>query len=99
MRDPERQLVPSSRLPPAPEAEPSAWVHATLAQAIVSAHERFARPLSPAERGRFWREWRAMGRMLGIAESELPASWAAFRAYFEEMVEQTLERTPAVEEV
>src|SRR5437588_5248033 len=56
---------PDGRRYNALEAEPYAWVHATLAQAIVSAHERFARPLSPAERARFWREWRAMGRMLG----------------------------------
>ena len=80
------------------EPAPYAWVHATLAEAIVTAHERFGCALSAAERERFWREWRALGRLLGIGAHELPDDWKAFRAYVRSMTEQ-LERTAAVDEV
>jgi uncharacterized protein (DUF2236 family) len=81
------------------EPEPYAWVHATLAEGIVLGHERFGRPFSDREREQFWAEWRALGRLLGIREDELPADWAAFRAYFNAMVETRLQHTTAVDEV
>ncbi len=76
-----------------------AWVHATLAEGIVRAHERFGRPFSEREREELWREWRALGPLLGIRPRELPADWSAFRVYFEEIVQTRLERTEAVAEV
>jgi len=76
-----------------------AWVHATLAQAIVLAHERFVRPFTAAQREQFWSEWRALGPLLGIRERDLPRDWTAFSAYVEEMVERQLQRTAAVDEV
>ncbi len=76
-----------------------AWVHATLAEAIVAAHERFGRPLTAAQRERFWVEWRSTGRLLGIRERDLPEDWPSFRDYVEQMVDCELARTPAVEEV
>jgi uncharacterized protein (DUF2236 family) len=81
------------------EPEAYAWVHATLAEAIVAAHERFGRPLSPAQSNRFWSEWRSLGRLLGIRDGELPRDWCAFRGYVGEMVEHTLMHTAAVDEV
>lgn len=81
------------------EPEAYAWVHTTLAEAIVAAHASFGRPLDEAERRRFWSEWRTMGRLLGIRERDLPAEWELFRAYFERMVEQRLERTAAAQDV
>jgi len=81
------------------EPQAYAWVHATLAEAIVLAHERFGQPLRGAERERFWAEWRAMGRLLGIRERDLPAGWDAFRAYFAQVTAQELRHTPAVDEV
>ncbi|MCL2770347.1 MAG: DUF2236 domain-containing protein, partial [Solirubrobacterales bacterium] len=81
------------------EVEAYAWVHATLAAAIVASHARFGRPLDEDERVRFWREWLAMGRLLGIRPGELPAEWPAFRAYFERMVRERLQHTHAVDEV
>ena len=44
-------------------------------------------------------EWRALGRLLGIRERDLPVGWQAFREYVEEMVQRELEHTPAVDEV
>jgi uncharacterized protein (DUF2236 family) len=80
------------------EPAPYAWVHATLAEAIVAAHERFGCAFSPAERERFWREWRALGRLLGIGAHQLPGDWKGFRVYVHSMTGQ-LERTAAVDEV
>jgi uncharacterized protein (DUF2236 family) len=76
-----------------------AWVHATLAEAIVLAHTRFGRPFTEAQREQFWAEWRSLGRMLGIRDADLPPDWREFRDYFAEMAERELERTPAVDEV
>lgn len=76
-----------------------AWVHATLAAGIVRAHERFVRAFSAEECELLWREWRALGRLLGIADGDLPPDWAGFSAYFEEIVERRLTHTAAVDEV
>jgi uncharacterized protein (DUF2236 family) len=90
---------PDGRPYDALEPQAYAWVHATLAQAIVLAHERFARPMSASQRERFWAEWRSLGRLLGIRERDLPTDWSAFDEYFADMVDGVLEHTAAVDEV
>jgi uncharacterized protein (DUF2236 family) len=90
---------PDGRSYHALEPEAYAWVHATLAEAIVLAHERFGRRFEPEQRQRFWVEWRALGRLLGVRERDLPADWPAFRDYFNEMVDDQLQHTAAVDEV
>jgi uncharacterized protein (DUF2236 family) len=92
-RRPDRQRY--SALDP----EPYAWVHATLAEAIVCAHERFGRPLTNEQCEQFWAEWRSVGRMLGVRERDLPADWPGFRAYVGEMIADRLIYTAAVDEV
>jgi uncharacterized protein (DUF2236 family) len=81
------------------DPEAYAWVHATLADAIVLAHERFGRPFNLDQRQLFWSEWLSLGRLLGIRERDLPTSWQAFRDYFDYMVDCRLRRTDAVDEV
>ncbi|HEY4427520.1 MAG TPA: oxygenase MpaB family protein [Solirubrobacteraceae bacterium] len=81
------------------EPEAYAWVHATLAAGIVSAHERFGRPFSAAQREQLWAEWRSAGRLLGVRERDLPAGWRGFREYFDAMVGERLRHTAAVDEV
>ena len=91
--------LPDGRPYHALEPHAYAWVHATLAEAIVRAHATFGRPFALREREQFWREWRALGRLLGIGEDDLPASWERFDVYFEQMVDRRLERTQAAAEV
>jgi uncharacterized protein (DUF2236 family) len=81
--------------------EPQAygWVHATLAEAIVTGHARFGRPFSATQRQRFWQEWRSLGRLLGVRERDLPDGWHEFCDYFEQMVHGRLCHTPAVDDV
>jgi uncharacterized protein (DUF2236 family) len=81
------------------EPEAYAWVHATLADAIVAGHARFGRPMSRAETEEFYVEWRGLGRLLGVRERDLPADWAGFRAYFDDMVANRLEHTDSVRDV
>ncbi len=81
------------------EPEAYAWVHATLAEAIVRAHQRFGRPLTQEQCERFWAEWRSLGRLLGVRERDLPVDWTAFGDYFAEMVNDRLQHTEAVDEV
>jgi uncharacterized protein (DUF2236 family) len=82
------------------EPKAYAWVHATLAEAIVAGHQKFSSPtLTPAEVETFWHEWRPVGRLVGVRLEDLPETWGDFQVYLHEMVESTLERTEAVVDV
>lgn len=78
------------------EPEAYAWVHATLAQAIVAGHRAFGRPMRRATVEDFYSRWRALGRLVGVREGELPETWDGFRAYFERMVDERLEDNDVV---
>jgi uncharacterized protein (DUF2236 family) len=94
-----RGTTPDGRRYHALEPGPYAWVHATLAEGIVRAHARFGMPFSVEQREDFWGQWRALGRLLGIREGDLPPDWRGFEDYFQEMVALTLVHTPAVDDV
>jgi uncharacterized protein (DUF2236 family) len=81
------------------EPEAYAWVHATLAQAIVAGSERFACRLGAEEVDRFYAEWLGIGRTIGVHVGELPDRWADFRAYFDGMVDERLENNETVQTV
>jgi uncharacterized protein (DUF2236 family) len=81
------------------EPEAFAWVHATLAAAIVQGREHFAHPMTLAEKQAFLDEWLGVGRFIGVRARDLPTKWDAFSDYFDEMVATRLEWTPAVPEV
>ena len=98
MHTPIRGRTPDGRPYHALEPRAYAWVHATLAEAIVSAHARFGRAFSTAERERFWAEWRALGQLLGVRGQDLPSDWEGFRRYVSAMSGE-LQRTAAVDEV
>jgi uncharacterized protein (DUF2236 family) len=88
---------PQGRRYHALEPEAYAWVHATLAISIVEAHRAFGRPLDAAQTARFWEEWRGLGRLLGIRDRDLPATWGGFQAYSTEIIDTRLERNDVVE--
>lgn len=76
-----------------------AWVHATLIDTYVRTNARFGRPLTPSEIDRFYREYRGLGRLIGVRERDLPPSWLEFRAYFDATARATLTRTGSVARV
>src|SRR3954453_17151014 len=73
-----------------------AWVHATLASAVVDGHKRFGSPMRHEQKEAFWAEWRRLGRLIGVRERDLPETWQGFREYFEETVEYELTDNPTV---
>jgi uncharacterized protein (DUF2236 family) len=81
------------------EPDAYAWVHATLIQTYVSGHAHFGTPLRPAETEQFYREYRRLGRLIGVRDRDLPHTWAGFSAYFDEMVSGELVATKAVKSV
>ena len=68
-----------------------AWVHATLAEAIVRGHHVFGTELRAEEKDEFWREWLALGAQLGVRDGDLPESWEGLRSYVQATVDDVLE--------
>jgi uncharacterized protein (DUF2236 family) len=81
------------------EPEAYAWVHATLLESYVAGHAQFGRPMSRGEIDSFYREYRGLGRLVGVREGDLPEDWNSFREYFEATVEEGLCRTESVDRV
>lgn len=76
-----------------------AWVHATLAASIEQTGRRFGHAMTPQEREEFWQEWRALGRLVGVRDRDLPEDWRSFEVYFDRTVRDTLQNHPTVHEV
>ena len=76
-----------------------AWVHATLLDAYVTGHAHCGRPMTRPQVERFYREYKGLGRLVGVREHDLPPDWAGFRAYFDGVVANELERTETVDRV
>ncbi len=81
------------------EPDAYAWVHATLLETYVAGHAHFGTPMNPAETERFYREYRGLGRLIGVRERDLPESWDEFRVYFDRMIDTELVRTVSVDRV
>jgi uncharacterized protein (DUF2236 family) len=78
------------------EPEAFTWVHATLIEQIVAANSHFARPLPPSALEPFYAEMLAIGRLHGVADGDLPPTFAEFRSYFDDMVDTRLEDSEVV---
>lgn len=63
------------------------WVHATLADTALMAHDLVLPALSAEERERYWDERRVFGALFGLTAADLPADWASFAAYNRAIVE------------
>jgi uncharacterized protein (DUF2236 family) len=59
---------------------PWAWVHGTLAWAVIRLNEVFRTPFTADEAERYWREWLQVGALLGVRHGDLPATYAGFCA-------------------
>jgi uncharacterized protein (DUF2236 family) len=76
-----------------------AWVHATLLEAYVAGHAHFGRPMKPDQIERFYKEYLGLGRLIGVRNGDLPPDWRGFRRYFDDVVQNELERTDSVDRV
>ena len=61
------------------------WVHATLADTILLLYPMFVGPLSTEEQNGYYQESKAMARLLGLREVDMPETAADLRAYVHEM--------------
>ena len=78
---------------------PWAWVYATLVRGSADAQQYFGRPLPHAELEEYYRGARELGLLLGVREQDLPETWDAFLAYFDDTVDNGLEHTEAADQV
>jgi uncharacterized protein (DUF2236 family) len=78
------------------EPESYAWVHATLIESYVAGHAQFGRPMTHDQAEHFYREYRGLGRLVGVREHDLPEDWSGFREYLSRTASRELVRTEAV---
>ncbi|WP_315767911.1 MULTISPECIES: oxygenase MpaB family protein [unclassified Bradyrhizobium] len=63
------------------------WVHATLVETALLAHDLMLAPLGPVERERYWTEAKLFATLFGIPQEALAPTWGGFQAYATEMLE------------
>jgi uncharacterized protein (DUF2236 family) len=62
------------------------WIVACLADSAVVVYDRYVARLSATEREAFWQDYRVVGRLFGLRDADMPATWDDFRAYMEDML-------------
>ena len=66
------------------------WVHATLVETALMAHDLVLPALTLDERERYWADSRLFGALFGLMPADLPADWASFVAHNEAMVQSDI---------
>jgi uncharacterized protein (DUF2236 family) len=59
------------------------WVLASLADSAVVYHERIFGALDPADRERYWAEYRRVGELLGLPTDSMPSTYEDLRDYID----------------
>jgi uncharacterized protein (DUF2236 family) len=62
------------------------WIIACLVDSAVLVYDRYVERLTPDERDAYWADYRVVGRLFGLADADMPADWAAFESYMENML-------------
>jgi uncharacterized protein (DUF2236 family) len=76
------------------------WVHATLVETALLAHELVLPKLTDDERERYWSEARLYAALFGIPPDSLPSDWASFLAYGDAMAaSDVLTVSPAARDI
>jgi uncharacterized protein (DUF2236 family) len=78
------------------EPETYYWAHATFFEAQIALRELLGRPLSAAEQEQLYRESVQWYAQYGVTMRPVPSDYAAFRAYWDDVVEHVLEVTEPV---
>ena len=77
------------------ETSAQRWVHATLVETALVAHDLILAPLSSADRERYYAESCILAALFGIPQASLPLNWEEFTAYNRAMWgSETLTVTP-----
>ncbi|MFI6324141.1 oxygenase MpaB family protein [Nonomuraea sp. NPDC050556] len=80
-------------------AEPYAWVHLTAFERAVTMARYFGEPYTPEEERRVYAEILQLGAILQVPERMFPPTVEDYWAYFDDMVEHTLEDHPTAHDV
>lgn len=64
------------------------WVFATLIDSSLDSFQHFVRPLSPAERRRYYQQTQVLARLLELPNGIVPPNLQAFDAYLSHMLNQ-----------
>ena len=62
------------------------WILSTLVDSALVVYQRYVGSLSHAERDAYWRDYRVIGRLFGLADHEMPATIDDFDAYWRGML-------------
>ena len=63
------------------------WIIATLADSGSLVYERYVAPLSRADRDAYWEDWKLVGSLFGLKDSQMPSSSRVLELYVREMLE------------
>jgi uncharacterized protein (DUF2236 family) len=63
------------------------WVHATLIDSAIVAYDLFVKPLSLAEKARYYEDSKKLAELFDIPNAIVPRSLDEFSAYFDEMIQ------------
>jgi uncharacterized protein (DUF2236 family) len=66
------------------------WVHATLVDTSLAAHNFVRSPLTAEEKERYWDEARLFAALFGLSPTDLPHDWRSFAAYMRRMLNSDL---------
>jgi uncharacterized protein (DUF2236 family) len=75
------------------------WVQATLLDTSLLMYDRYVRRLSDDDRAAYYEEMKPVSEAYGIPRRRMPQDWAAFREYFDEMLESGLRVTSTTRDV
>ena len=62
------------------------WILATLVDSALLVYERYVRKLSRDERDAYWQDYKVIGNLFGIADSDMPGTIEDFDAYMHDML-------------
>jgi uncharacterized protein (DUF2236 family) len=76
------------------------WIHATLVETALMAHDLVLAPPTLEERECYWAESRMFGALFGLTGNDLPADWTGFADYAAAMSQsETLTVSTAAREI
>jgi uncharacterized protein (DUF2236 family) len=63
------------------------WILATLVDSGMTVYQRYVRQLTHGERESLWQDYRIFGRLFGLPDEAMPASYGDFRRYMRRMLD------------
>jgi uncharacterized protein (DUF2236 family) len=75
------------------------WVHATLIDTSLAIYTRYVARLTPDELERYYDEMKDLGEAYSIPPESMPADYAAFRRYWDSMLDKGVRVTETTHDV